>query len=553
MNAQLPSIDPGIRDHLARRSDGRVPEGLLAEIGSALDSVPRERPRRFAARRIWRTPRALAAAACLVLVAALAVGLFGLPALNAPAAPPAPAGYPAGRALTTSELAAVMAGPALKVNAALVASVTIDSRTDVCPMNRYPTIGVVEGMSGQVCVMAATLAAEFAGPRTTGTFAFRYLAPGVLGLLGQITPASDSHLAFHASDPWPASGHTFLVEAWLGSSQAFCPARTYVPGDPLDPAGDCDHSWLADYVDAAGSPMAHASSAFDDQMIRLFPTVNAYGARFYDAIPPGTPIHGVYVVDSDATATGCGLPPCDIRRVLANLADISVPSPSESAVAVASPSTPAAVDQSIRVLTTPELGSLLAGRQLAVGAVVVASVTIDEKACLAHPDIRGGVLEGLTSQVCLQGDPPTLPKIEGTFAFRYVGPGLLENLGQLESAAAGRLLFRVADNWPGGITQSHTFLATGCLAQDATGTEIVQTAGHFPPPGSTFSKSVIVDPDAGIDRSVAACGVFIVTSEWFTVPASSGNPQGDGIAFHVRAMASDLVVVVPTPTPAPSR
>ena len=68
---------------------------------------------------------------------------------------------------------------------ALVASVTIDARTDVCPMNRYPTLGVVELPSSQVCVMGAGVSDYLNVPSESGVFAFRYRANGVLGLIGQ--------------------------------------------------------------------------------------------------------------------------------------------------------------------------------------------------------------------------------------------------------------------------------------------------------------------------------------------------------------------------------
>src|SRR5664280_2731361 len=166
MNAQLPSIDPSIREHLARRSAGRLPGELAAEVFTALDSAPIRRP-------IWRVPRLAVAGLSLALVAVL-VAAIAFSAVRTPPAASAPslAGYPAERALTTAELASLMAGPALPVNTALVASVTIDVRNDVCPMNRYQTQGLVEGMGSQVCVMTADVAIQ---PVTIeGTFAFRY-------------------------------------------------------------------------------------------------------------------------------------------------------------------------------------------------------------------------------------------------------------------------------------------------------------------------------------------------------------------------------------------
>ncbi len=51
----------------------------------------------------------------------------------------------------------------------------------------------------------------------SGIIAFRYLAPGVLGLLGEITPASPAKAAFRVADEWPLQGKTFLVDGWLGA------------------------------------------------------------------------------------------------------------------------------------------------------------------------------------------------------------------------------------------------------------------------------------------------------------------------------------------------
>ena len=54
--------------------------------------------------------------------------------------------------------------------------------------------------------------------RATGTFAFRYLAPGYLGLLGRLALPTTG-LTFRATDQWPLQGKTFLVEGWLGADE----------------------------------------------------------------------------------------------------------------------------------------------------------------------------------------------------------------------------------------------------------------------------------------------------------------------------------------------
>jgi len=259
MNEHLPPIEPEIRSQLARRSNGRMPEDLRARISTALDGAA-EVAGRSAGRGIriawpgvrWTGPRLAGSAVAVVFVAIVAVAL-GLPALRSGPAGQYP-GYPADRALTTAELAALMAGPALATNTAIVASVTIDANMDVCPMNRYPTVGVVEGMRSQVCVMGANVSAYLKTEKTSGTFAFRYIAPGYLGLLGQLSPAS-SRLAYHVADDWPTDGSAFLVQGYLGSTPVACGNETASLSalDPLNPYGEdpCAWDWLSDDGSAA--------------------------------------------------------------------------------------------------------------------------------------------------------------------------------------------------------------------------------------------------------------------------------------------------------------
>ena len=396
MNGELPPIDPELRDQLARRSAGRLPDGLLADISAALDGVrdgvrePRARARW--PRLIWSVPRLAVAGVVMALVAILAVAI-AFPAFH-PEPAASLAGYPADRALTTAELARLMAGPALPMNTTLVASVTIESRQDVCPMNSRPTIGVVEGMSSQVCVMGATLAAELAGPAATGVFAFRFIAPGYLGLLGEITPASDSRLAFGAADGWPLAGKTFLVEGWLGAYPISCP--TYIAtsgGDPLDPDGQdqCAFNWLTD--DPNAEPSTSPNGLLPPGGGRF---VEAGGMRLIDAIPSDAPIHGVYVVRNMGQSW----------RVLAKVADVSVPEPSATtasptptlamvpvATPVASPSasfTPAPaglVGPDDRALAPAELTALIAAdpNHLSGRYVIDKRVTCDGTDCSGSP------------------------------------------------------------------------------------------------------------------------------------------------------------------------
>ncbi|MFI5258079.1 MAG: hypothetical protein ACHQ01_00490 [Candidatus Limnocylindrales bacterium] len=349
MNEHLPPIDSAIREHLARRSAGGLPEGLLTGVAAALDGVQEPRAGLRWPRVVRHPPRLAAAGVVVLLVAIVAIAL-ALPAFNP--GPAASNGYPAGRPLTTAELASLMAGPPLAINSAVVASVTIDARTDVCPMNRYSTVGVVESMPSQVCVMGATLAAQLPGPTATGTFAFRYLAPGYLGLLGQITPASTGY-AFKVADDWPVGGKTFVVEGWLGATEltVSC-ASVPAAGDALNPNGDdCPYDdWFADsQVDASMAAQNESgSSERAGSSSPLLPVpqrhVEAGGVHQIDGVPwsPGG-IHGVYVVRGVTEQCPNTSPQdnrgCTAWRVLAQVADISMPAPSASAAVTQTPTT----------------------------------------------------------------------------------------------------------------------------------------------------------------------------------------------------------------------
>jgi hypothetical protein len=371
MNEQPSPIDSRIRAQLARRAAGRMPEDLERRVYEALDGAGAgvagrgaEAAGRGAGRGIrlgwpgvtWTGPRLAGSAVAVAFVAIVAVAL-GLPALRSGPAGRYP-GYPADRALTTVELAEVLAGPALPVNTALVASVTIARKMDVCPMNRYPTVGVIEGMGSQVCVMGADVSAYMKVDKESGVFAFRYLAPGVLGLLGQITAASDSRLAFGSAAEWPTGdtypGKTFLVEGWLGSTpypqsigsvQIACDQPLYEAGDPLNPEGGdnlCSTSWLAEDP-GTGATLAMGDGSWIASVPSGHP-VTAGGARYYDSIST-TPTRGVYVVRyetgpcpgaSPASSVGC-----PGYRVLAKLADLSLPTSSITLPASPSLASPA--------------------------------------------------------------------------------------------------------------------------------------------------------------------------------------------------------------------
>jgi hypothetical protein len=312
----------------------------------------------------WRTPRFAGAGIGLALVVVLALAIAG-PALHTGAPAPFP-GYPAGRPLTTAELASILAGPELTPNTTAVASVTIDSRQDVCPMNSRMTFGVIHGIDPQVCVVG-TIGFGVEDPTGSGTFAFRILSrrvvmltettpSDILGLLGEITPASSSRLAFRVAEDWPLAGKTFLVEGWLGQVKLaiYClPAQT--GGDVLAPDGSsCGNSdWLGDDATAPaieaeyGSGSSTPTPSPDPLSLRGNARhVEAGGMRLIDSVDPSAPVHGTFVVRS--VTEGCpGDPPissrgCPAWRVLAMLPDLTVPWSSASASPAAATSAPPA-------------------------------------------------------------------------------------------------------------------------------------------------------------------------------------------------------------------
>ena len=349
MNEQfgLEPIDPIIRAQLTRRSAGRVPDELMDEVTSALDSGRRPRTARWPSL-AWTTPRLAGAGIAVAIVSILVFGV-AMPASRPAATSGMPglslaAGYPAERALTTAELAAILAGPPLPTNTALVATVTIDLRSDVCPMNRYPTLGVLAGMDSQVCVVGTAIggmsarsggSVEDSGGREidwlNGTYAFRYLAPGYLGFIDFVDPASDSQLAFHVADAWPQPTGTLLVSGYMtqlrlpASDPGFCTGVSPAPaGDPLNPNGKdpCVYTWLSDT--ASEVPTWHDDGLTVPPEARL---VDAAGAGLIDNIPDGVTVYGVFIVRwFPGPCVGYpinSLRPCQAFRILARVSDLS--------------------------------------------------------------------------------------------------------------------------------------------------------------------------------------------------------------------------------------
>ncbi|HEY1167960.1 MAG TPA: hypothetical protein VGE81_03110 [Candidatus Limnocylindrales bacterium] len=468
MNSELPPIDSDMREQLARRAARRLPDGLLSNVTAALDGAPSDRPRRLPMARLtapasWRSPR-LAAATSMALIAVLAVAVIAIPRF---VPTPASAAYPADRALTTAELASILAGPPLAVNTTLVVSTTIDVRTYVCPMNRYPTVGTIRAIGPQVCVMGATLAAQLPGPAATGVFAFRYLGPGYLGLLGEIKPAADSRLAFSVADDWPLGGKTFLVEGWLGADAISCP--TYVAttgGDPLDPDGadQCEFNWMSD---ADPNPQSSSSSG------GLLPVpkrlIEAGGMRLIDDVPGDAPVHGVFVVRSVAEQCSNASPQSDVGcsawRVLAKVADVALP----KVIPTATPQRGTTWDQAQHPLTTAELGAVEDTGILYLYDTIVADVKVQQApagACSEPTGIVGfapgvvGVVTGLDPPVCLYAATGTTAA-DGILVLRSLGPRQLGYMATV-TPAANRLAYGATDQWPDGF-----FLVQGWLDTDA--------------------------------------------------------------------------------------
>jgi hypothetical protein len=508
-NDRLPT-DPAIRATLARRAAGRMPDDLTVRVFDALDHEP-ARPRPSWLPSAWsgraHVPGPLAVAggmaAALVLVAALILA----PGLWPRSSGGGFAGYPADRVLTSIELAVLMNGPDLAPNTTLVASVTIDAKTDVCPMNRYPTIGIVEAMPGQVCVMGSGVSTYLSEPAVTGTFAFRYLARGYLGLLGEITPASSSKLAFQVADEWPLFGKTFLVEGWLGASGAIviCPTA-YPAGDVLNPNGqDCpDDNWLADDVTAQQivgqlRPAGTGTAGVDLHGNARF--VEAGGARQIDAIQHAVPTRGVYVVRG--VTSGCpDLPAsssvgCASWRVLAKVADVTLPGPTASSTPTPSwtpgpPETPVAEPSASPVTSLSPLGiSGPGGTPLTVAAFQQAWASDPAHLAGRIAIIKGPVPTGFECRAPADATaPPTTCDFavldgtvaqEGYWAVRAGANGKMSIVGEVATTSNGSFVFAVGDNNVSSPTDQYRLVDGWLIHASADGCDVVTlpTSGTF--------------------------------------------------------------------------
>jgi hypothetical protein len=375
--------------------------------------------------------------------------LAKVPNLSLPAIPasptPAPSagtltGYPADRALTTAELADLMSGPTLATNTTFVATVTIDAKIDVCPMNRAPTIGVIEGMPSQVCVMGQGVSDYLQTDKVSGTFVFQYWVPGYLGLLGEVAPASPSQLAFRADETWPTAGR-YLVEGQLhranvvGKDPAACPAQT------PDPSGgvSCSQYWLGGDSDVS-------QWRFDV----------AIDATYQD---PATGL-GVFLVGNEPCVVDT-TPNCHQLTVHARVADdpfaaIATPTPTQAPTSTAPttpipeppatplilPTTPAGAQplglwgQGNRPFTVAELPALYAAdpNHLANRIVIVKGPVPAGFLCWSAGDADAGI----SPPPCHIGVEPSQIAADGHYWAVKVGPdGKLTVLGEIKTPGSG--------------------------------------------------------------------------------------------------------------------
>ncbi len=249
-------------------------------------------------------------------------------------------GYPTDRALAAAELADLMAGPALTTNTTFVATVTIDVRNDVCPMNRAPTIGVIEDMPSQVCAMDQGAGLwQLKAQTLSGTYVFQYWAPGYLAALAEVTPASPSRLAFLGGETWPASG-SFLVESFLHRSNVVGNAPDACPGQTPDQSGSvsCGVTSLSDQAGDTG---------MDGIPVRMSPLVQAVAAG-----------RGVFLVTPDVSQ--CPSPAatdgCRFWRIDARLDDdpfAAVAAPTETPPPTGTPPATVPSPTPLALPTTP--------------------------------------------------------------------------------------------------------------------------------------------------------------------------------------------------------
>lgn len=194
--------------------------------------------------------------------------------------------------------------------------------------------------------------------------------------------------------------------------------------------------------------------------------------RLIDSVDPSAPVHGTFVVRS--VTEGCpGDPPissrgCPAWRVLAKVADVSVPVPTATPSATASPTstTPTVPkwDPSQSALTTAELGTVLDSGELQKyerwNQILVVDATIGAApagACAAADTLNvaafqlsiAGVVAGLDPPACVYADGKDSVPQSGLLVLRTLGGRQLGYMATV-TMAHGQLAYRATDGWPQG-------------------------------------------------------------------------------------------------------
>jgi len=238
MNNQQAPVDSELRLQLARRSAGRLPLGLLADVTDALDAVPVSAAGLPRPRTSWRAPglvaAGLGAAFVAVLLVAIALPAFrGGPAATPPTPTPgtstttepavtptglpiAPTGLigPGNKALTPEQLTALIAADPNH----LAGRYTIDERV---------TCDGIDCSGFPPKVVADTIQPD-----------------GTIGLVGPVNVRPDGGIVWtyqQVVDALPTQGGTYIVDAWIGG--ATCCEEPTVAGTG-SPQPDYESSWL---------------------------------------------------------------------------------------------------------------------------------------------------------------------------------------------------------------------------------------------------------------------------------------------------------------------
>ncbi len=269
--------------------------------------------------------------------------------------------------------------------------------------------------------------------------------------------------------------------------------------------------------------------------------------RLIDSIDHAAPVHGTFVV-RDVVGPCEGDPPqssrgCDAWRVLAKIADITLPvatpAPSQSTSPTASPPTGYPID---RALTADELGRLLAAGSLKRYDTVVvdASVTLEASgACQGPqvPDIEfAGFVVGIDPQACVYAVPNTTIE-PGLLLLRVLGSNTLGYMGTLPRPSSN-FTYSPTGAWPEGYFLVHGWLDTD--AKDCGRPGAVPTMmgyGLFPDYGVMCHAALTAtrfDPTMADPAGPTPAGPPRILS--FQIPAD-GRAVDDGPMFSMPGTA----------------